>query len=95
MLNETQAQLQLALLGTSDDYQEKTNSTIRRSLKFKGDKGSVRNFSFETMHILNSNKELKSAVDNIGKCPFSKESQITGPLGRLMQTRCPATDTEN
>ena len=47
LLNETQAQLQLALFGVNKDFEIKHNYNLRKSFCGFGKKGYVRDFSFE------------------------------------------------
>ena len=60
LLNETLAQLQLALLGVSDEFQEKTNPRIRASFRGEDDL-YAREYAFHLLH------EVKSS-----KCPLGK-----------------------
>ena len=56
LLNETQAQLQLALFGVDKEFELKHNYNLRKSFCGFGEKGYVRDFSFEMMkNIKNGN----------------------------------------
>ena len=55
-LNETQAQLQLALFGTSDEFQEKTNKKIRNAFGTIGNKGYIRNTVFDFIKKINNDE---------------------------------------
>lgn len=48
-LNETQAQLQLALYGMSNEFEEETNSKIRKAFGGGGPKGYVRDFALRLL----------------------------------------------
>ena len=79
-LNETQAQLQLALFGTSNDFQENTNKKIRmafsgRSFGKVGLRGYVRNFTFELMNKI-------------------KNGEYNGPLSCVLRNSPQLTETE-
>lgn len=68
-LNETLAQLQLALLGVSDTFQENTNSKIRKS--FRGeDNDYAREYAFSLL------KEVKSSKCPLGKIMAERESPL-------------------
>ena len=56
-LNETQAQLQLALYGMSNEFQEETNSKIRKAFGGGGKPGYVRDFAVRL---------LEEAKDSVG-----------------------------
>ena len=61
-LNETLAQLQLAMFGVSNDFQEKTNKRIRDAFGGKG-KGYARKYAFELLEeIKNSNGPLSQSI---------------------------------
>lgn len=47
MLNETQAQLQLALFGSTPEFEKRTNKTLRDTVYEKGEEGCVTNFTFD------------------------------------------------
>jgi cytochrome P450 len=67
-LNETQAQLQLALFGLSNEFQEETNSKIRDAFSGDGQIGYARDFAFKLIDELeNSNGPLSQAIKERGK----------------------------
>jgi len=64
-LNETQAQLQLALFGLSNKFQEETNQKIRDAFGGIGEKGYVRDFSLKLIkEIKKSNGPLSKVLNN-------------------------------
>ena len=64
-LNETLAQLQLAMFGLSDEFQEKTNTKIRKA--FSGENmGYAKEFAFS---LLNEVKTSKGPLS----CPMSND----------------------
>lgn len=54
MLNETQAQLQLALFGSTPEFEKRTNKTLRDAFSGKGEEGYVRNFTFDMINRIKS-----------------------------------------
>ena len=69
MLNETLAQLQLVLLGVSDNFQEQTNSKIRKS--FRGeDNNYAREYAFSLLN------EVKSSKCPLGKIMAERKSTL-------------------
>ena len=65
-LNETQAQLQLALFGTSNKFQEKTNKKIRSAFNTNGKPGYIRNTVFKFIDKIN-NDEFNGPLSEILK----------------------------
>jgi cytochrome P450 len=55
-LNETQAQLQLALFGTDDKFQEQTNKKIRDAFNTDAEPGYIRDTVFKFIDNINDNK---------------------------------------
>lgn len=63
-LNETQAQLQLALFGVDNDFQEKYNKKIRNAFATDGYPGFIRNITFKFIQKI-YNKEFNGPVSKI------------------------------
>jgi cytochrome P450 len=63
-LNETQAQLQLALFGLSNEFQEDTNQKIRDAFGGIGETGYVRDFSLSLIKEIKKSKGPLSKVLN-------------------------------
>ncbi len=55
-LNETQAQLQLALFGVNPEFEEKYNKKIRDGFKTLGDKGFIREIGLKIQENINNGK---------------------------------------
>lgn len=80
-LNETQAQLQLALLGTSESFQRKTNKCLRSAFGGKNPEGGKAELGYVRQIVL----ELMDKV---------KSGKVNGILGKLLQISPQQTDTE-
>ena len=68
-LNETQAQLQLALYGMTDEFQEETNSKIRKAFGGGGERGYVREFALRFL------EEAKSSVGPLAIALTEREAE--------------------
>lgn len=55
-LNETQAQLQLALFGVTNKFEKKHNKKIREAFKTNGERGYLRKTIFEIIENIKNNK---------------------------------------
>ena len=88
LLGETQAQLQLALLGMSDEFCERTNKPIRTAFNGLGPDDYVTKFGKELLDIIEKGTfDLPSETNT--------KKTLKGPLSGLIKTRIPLTDTEN
>ena len=64
-LNETQAQLQLAMFGLSNEFQEETNQKIRDAFAGMGETGYARKFAFDLIEEMkNSNGPLSNSLND-------------------------------
>ena len=79
-LNEAQAQLQMALLGTSEEFQEKTNKKIRDV--------------FYSKKIDYANTYYRELINEYSKCEIVNKLTNKGPLGNILFSRIPQTNTE-
>ena len=86
-LNETQAQLQLALLGMTPEFEQKTNKAIRTAFAGRGPKGYVRTFAFELLQEIEKGKD-------VAKDTATSTSTRPGPMSVALQS-VPSTDTEH
>eukprot|EP00039_Didymoeca_costata_P023313 m.6667 g.6667 ORF g.6667 m.6667 type:complete len:570 (+) comp3566_c0_seq1:71-1780(+) len=81
LLHETLAQLQLALMGESEEFMERTNKPFRKAFNAQGDNPTyVRDFIVELTDRM---------VENVGDRTLPNEAQargcpVRGPLGRAM-----------
>jgi len=80
-LNETQAQLQLALLGTSESFQQKTNKCLRSAFSGKNPEGGKADQGYVRQIVMELMDKIKSG-------------KIDGILGRLLKISPQQTDTE-
>lgn len=77
-LHETQAQLQLSLFGTTEDFSEKTNKKLRDSFAFKNSNGETRTYLLDLMKNIkneNFNGPLSKALR---KSPQLTETELYG-----------------
>ena len=61
-LNETMAQLQLAMFGVSEEFEEKSNKKMRQGLAGLEKKGTIRNLAFD---LIDESKKSSGPLSNI------------------------------
>ena len=77
-LNETQAQLQLALFGVDSEFEKNTNKKIRNAFSGKGEKGYVRKFSLELIENIKNNKFNGPLSKALLNSPMETDTELYG-----------------
>eukprot|EP00039_Didymoeca_costata_P020252 m.340615 g.340615 ORF g.340615 m.340615 type:complete len:571 (+) comp19415_c0_seq1:83-1795(+) len=83
MLHETQAQLQLALMGETEEFMNATNEKFRNQLNAKGDSPK---FFFEFITKLTERMNERKDVTATAGESFESGCPVKGPLGKAMAT---------
>lgn len=80
LLNETQAQLQLALFGSSEEFVEETNKKIRTAFIGLGPKGYVRDFTLRLMDNIKNGTYKGPISKSFVNSPQKTETEMYGNL---------------
>ena len=79
-LNETQAQLQLSLFGTDEEFSEKTNKKLRDSFAFKNNNGETREYLLDLMENIKNGKFNGPLSKVLNITPQETETELYGNL---------------
>ena len=80
LLNETQAQLQLALFGSEEEFEKRTNKDLRMAFSGLGRKGFVRDFSLDMINKIQNNTHQGVLSSGLKSSPQTTDTELYGNI---------------